>query len=137
MRTVLLISTLAIGFCGQPQPFEPDLEAALGDSFILRVGQSAVVSGTSLHLRFEEVLEDSRCPSDVACVWAGNARVRLLVAEEQDELIPIHLNTGLDPSAVSTLGYEIRLEELQPAPTTTTTVPPGDYMATLRVTRSP
>src|ERR1041384_6590460 len=51
----------------------------LGQEFELRIGQRAVIRKTNLTLRFVTVPEDSRCPSDVTCVWAGNARVELLV----------------------------------------------------------
>ena len=30
-----------------------------------------MVTGEDLKIRFEEVVEDSRCPGDVTCVWAG------------------------------------------------------------------
>jgi hypothetical protein len=39
------------------------------------IGETAIVAG--LRVRPVEVLEDSRCPASVQCVWAG--RVRLLV----------------------------------------------------------
>ncbi|HUP24741.1 MAG TPA: hypothetical protein VNB06_17615 [Thermoanaerobaculia bacterium] len=53
------------------------LEAALGVPFELRLGDSARLASTRLELRFDAVVEDSRCPADVTCVWAGNAHLRL------------------------------------------------------------
>ena len=41
------------------------------------IGESVVVQGVSLS--FVEVLEDSRCPEDVTCVWAGRARIAVRV----------------------------------------------------------
>lgn len=38
------------------------------------LGQTAFVSGP--HVRADRIIEDSRCPADVQCVWAG----RLIVA---------------------------------------------------------
>ena len=53
--------------------------------------------GESIHLenvsiKFVEVLEDSRCPKNVTCVWAGRARVLVEVTEsgkhvQQKELL--------------------------------------------------
>ena len=47
--------------------------------FKLRPGQQATVKGTKSGITFMNVGEDSRCPKDVTCVWAGNATVRLWV----------------------------------------------------------
>ena len=41
------------------------------------IGETVVVQGVSLS--FVEVLEDSRCPEDVTCVWAGRARIAVRV----------------------------------------------------------
>ena len=38
------------------------------------LGQTAFVSGP--HVRADRIIEDSRCPADVQCVWAG----RLILA---------------------------------------------------------
>lgn len=36
-------------------------------------------SAWSLRLRFDEVVTDSRCPTDVECVWAGSVEVAITV----------------------------------------------------------
>ena len=48
-----------------------------GREFKLRAGQQVTVKGTKLRIRLIAVENDSRCPSDVTCVWAGNAAVQL------------------------------------------------------------
>ncbi len=35
-------------------------------------GETVVLKGVSI--KFLEVLEDSRCPKDVNCIWAGRAQ---------------------------------------------------------------
>lgn len=42
-----------------------------------RLGEIAYVDGP--RVRADEVLEDSRCPTDVRCVWAGRLVVRATV----------------------------------------------------------
>lgn len=44
------------------------------------LGEAVVIEGITI--TFAEVLEDSRCPTSVQCVWAGRARVKVLVSEE-------------------------------------------------------
>ncbi len=46
-------------------------KARLGEEFTLPIGQSVVITGEDLDIKFVEVSEDSRCPKDVTCVWEG------------------------------------------------------------------
>ncbi len=46
-------------------------EARPGEEFSLLIGQSVEITGGNLDIKFVEVSEDSRCPRDVTCVWAG------------------------------------------------------------------
>lgn len=71
--SVLLISSSG---CSSVQPaviVEP------GASFALAPGQSATVRGTNTRITFELVREDSRCPIDVTCVWAGDAKIEIAI----------------------------------------------------------
>lgn len=40
-------------------------------------GETVVIKGISI--KFLEVIEDSRCPKDVTCIWAGRAIVKVEV----------------------------------------------------------
>ena len=51
-----------------------------GDSLRLTLGESAEREGESI--TFGSVVEDSRCPPDAECVWAGRVQVRLAVDGE-------------------------------------------------------
>ena len=48
-----------------------EFRSRLGEEFSLRIGQSVVITGEDLEIRFVEVSEDSRCPKGVTCVWEG------------------------------------------------------------------
>jgi len=48
-------------------------KARLGEEFSLPIGQSVVITGEDIDMKFVEVSEDSRCPKDVTCVWEGRA----------------------------------------------------------------
>lgn len=66
-----------------PQHIREDLEqrdAALRAPgvFVARIGETADL-GHGLLVRPLEVVEDSRCPGDVDCVWAGRLRLRVAV----------------------------------------------------------
>jgi hypothetical protein len=51
-----------------------------GAEFSLAVGNSATISGTDHRITFTRLMEDSRCPVDVQCVWAGDAKIELTVS---------------------------------------------------------
>jgi len=54
-----------------------DIAASLGQQFTLPVGQKAAFEGEELTIKFVEVIADSRCPTGVQCVWAGEAQCRM------------------------------------------------------------
>jgi len=43
----------------------------LGKEFSLSVGQTVSISGENLQITFDEVSQDSRCPTGAECVWEG------------------------------------------------------------------
>ncbi len=45
-------------------------------------------------IKFVKVLEDSRCPKDVTCIWAGRAKVLVEVTEEGKEPLQKELIFG-------------------------------------------
>ena len=47
----------------------------------IRLGGFAQLSGQDIGISFDQVVEDSRCPANVVCVWAGRAVVALTVTE--------------------------------------------------------
>lgn len=85
--------------------------------------------GESIHLenvsiKFVEVLEDSRCPKNVTCVWAGRARVLVEVTEngkhvQQKELLFGQTKQGeiINNILFTTEDSEIKGMTLKPHPT--------------------
>lgn len=124
---LLPIAVLAalVAACGPRASVRP----ALGESFQLGFGETARIGDTDLRLTFEEVLDDSRCPTGVVCVWAGNASV-LLTSKEFEAA----LNTAVEPFRVSQLGYSVQLIAVEPYPSADDQLEPLDYVVTLVVT---
>jgi hypothetical protein len=72
----------------------------------------------NLVLRMDSVLSDSRCPSNVVCVWEGNAEVRFLFTVDsiQTDLV-LNTNGGYKFNSDTIIsGYEIKLLKLSPYP---------------------
>src|SRR5687768_8422128 len=110
-RSLIVLACLALAACegqGISTPVEPARAASvrtvyLDQPFQLRVGESVVVSGESLTVTMNGVPEDSRCPTGVQCVWAGNARVSVTLAKTGQAAQSFDLNTTLDPKTATYL----------------------------------
>src|SRR5712671_4055395 len=78
---VATIAALAI-FAAAPgcATVETAIVAQPDVAFSLPLGKSAAVSGTGARITFRRVTEDSRCPVDVTCIWAGDAKIELAVS---------------------------------------------------------
>jgi hypothetical protein len=65
----------------------PRLDAALREPGIVvaEIGQDADLGG-GLTVRPVAIIEDSRCPQNVDCLWAGRMRIRAIVNDADAEL---------------------------------------------------
>lgn len=108
---------------------------AIGQDFDLAPGQTAVVDGGALSVTFVKVAQDSRCPTGVQCVWAGDGAVSLTASTPSAGKDTVTLHTTLTPRAKKVGPYEIGLVGLKPYPKQGSTIPPATYVATLHITR--
>jgi hypothetical protein len=103
---------------------------------VLRVGDEVRVDSI-LRVSFHRVASDSRCPSSVVCVWAGDGAVEITHGVGMGPSIPVTLHTTLEPKSVEFQGYVLTLVELTPYPATTNPIPPREYSIRLQVERTP
>jgi len=94
----------------------------------LRLGQSGDFG--PVNLTPVSVDEDSRCPSGVQCIWAGQVRVKVLIEP-----------AGANYTAFATLGQPLGVdggtllvEQATPQRTSTTQIPPNHYRFRIRYT---
>lgn len=142
MRTrwlVIAVPAIALAGCGLGRHAEAEpVEIAVDQAFALGGGQEAEVSGQNLRLRFTDVLEDSRCPTEVECFWTGQARIAVLVQPAESPPTTVNFNTNPAPGQAmqtATVGdYTISLKSLDPYPRTPDDpISFEDYRATLLV----
>jgi len=139
----MVVATLVLVLSGcQSHAAQADpIEAALDQDFVLQGGQEVTIRGADLRLRFTDVLEDSRCPTDVECFWTGQARISLDAEVGQDPPTSLEFNTNPAPGQGKLTndvgGYTIELKALDPYPKTPDHSPAlTDYSATLLVRKS-
>ena len=131
--TRYLLVVLALGALGcDESPTGPTIP--LNREFELGAGQSAVIEDVALSVRFNGVSNDSRCPGDAICILGGDALVHITATSRQTSR-DYELHTG-DMRPVQHEGVTIALVQLQPYPfSSRPPITPGDYRATLKVTR--
>lgn len=130
----LLLFTFVIGVM-------PQVIAAQGTSEVtLRVGQERRVASGRVRIKLISVTNDSRCPENARCVWAGNAKVKVQVRVRGGETRVLELNTsergpGTGPTGGNVDSYRVKLENLTPGRMTNRTIRQKDYRATFSITK--
>ncbi len=104
----------------------------LGEEFELAVHQTAQMTAEKISVTFQEVLEDSRCPVDVTCIWAGLAKVSLHVAVSGQER-EISLSTSPPDNSAGFENYTFWLIKVRPVPRADQTMDRSAYVVTVRV----
>src|SRR6185295_19805329 len=59
---------------------DPAIVDEPGTEFSLPVGKTAALNGSGTRITFRQVTTDSRCPVDVQCVWAVEAKIELIIS---------------------------------------------------------
>ena len=91
------------------------------------------MKAAELKVRFVAVTEDSRCPRDVTCVWAGEVKVPLEIQESSKAASLVEILEGGSTVAGA---YRVTLVRVEPAPANGMNIAPQDYRVTLRVNTS-
>jgi hypothetical protein len=132
-RGLAALALAVLAACGTSSPSE--VTVPLDREFTLRVGQTAVVDDTALRVSLAGVGDDSRCPTDVQCVWEGDAAVSVEIADTASPgRYELH-TSGRFAREVEVGAYRVTLVRLDPAPRSSVAIPASEYRATLRVTR--
>ena len=108
----------------------------LGQNFELQAGQSAACDcKDKLNVQFAGIKEDSRCPKNVNCLWAGQVIVELLVDGQSTELALGSRKKGQTSKTVN--GYTIELKKVSPYPVDQNNIKAEEYIVELVVTGKP
>jgi hypothetical protein len=127
---LILITLLGITFCACDAEKEFDLDK----SFDINYGDSYINSSHGLKIEFEDVANDSRCPKDARCIWAGNAELKFRFSSDTANE-KFGLNTNIDPKDYQKFGYIITLIKLSPPKSTANPIEKEDYTATLVISK--
>jgi len=120
MKQITLAALLALAACATT----PRRDIANGPTAPL----NEVANLEGLTVRPLEIVEDSRCPALVRCVWAGRVRIRAEISGAGTR----ELTLG-EPADVS--GGTLTLVDVRPGKRTPEAIPPRDYQFTFTFQR--
>jgi hypothetical protein len=114
IKTVAILTTVALFFLSA---CDKKVEGETGKPFVMKAGQQAGIvdnlNQRTLMVRFDEVVEDSRCPEGAYCFWAGRAIVAVSINGERLQLMA----ADADSAWVAWKDYKVRCKALTPYPT--------------------
>jgi hypothetical protein len=136
----LILICLAVSACqaGGKSSASESQPAVIGQPFQVRGGQTITLANANLSVRFTAVVQDSRCPKAVQCVWSGRAVIRLNLQSGSQPAadLDMALNLGQAGPEMTYQGYRVTLQILDPYPEQAgQTIALGDYIATLVITK--
>lgn len=131
--TIVFASTITPVPTSTPIPIIPTeqlIESLLDEEIQIKIGESVTLERGSLTIKFKSLVEDSRCPQGVVCIWEGNAEVILEVSKNE-----ITLNTALDPKEKVVGDYNIQLRDVIPYPKAGEELKPENYSIKIVVSK--
>ena len=134
MVRFVLIAMLcaAASSCSSDTPAAPDTPFDV--MVVLAPGETQTVTGSTLRVRFDAVLNDSRCPGDALCILGGDAIVQITILPDGSTAAIYELHTG-DMQPAHYNNVTITLVQLVPYPFVSNPIDPRAYRAKLRLTR--
>ena len=131
---ISIISIIFITGCIQPDSI---INVELNVPFQLKIGQVGFLKSEQIKIFFLNITEDSRCPSDVDCIWPGQVTVVINICKNFQSLRTLNLTIlGTYGPAIKEFGiYSIKLIKVEPYPISNQTIELSDYNATFLVSK--
>jgi hypothetical protein len=103
----------------------------IGEEAVFQHGEMNQSNINYLEFTITEI-NDSRCPSDVQCVWAGKVDVNIMVEKPYAGTVELSSHNH----SIDTLGdFSFELIDVAPYPLSTETIELKDYQVTLDIHR--
>jgi hypothetical protein len=128
MRTMLLTFIAILGFAAAALASKPE-------TIVVKRGQQKSAAKGEVIIKFVSVTEDSRCPTDTNCIWAGNAKVQVKIANRQGGSKMAVMNTTVGPKGDQFNGWAVYLTSLTPEPKSGKKMDQRSYVATFEIRR--
>ncbi|NJK77743.1 MAG: hypothetical protein HC944_01520 [Nanoarchaeota archaeon] len=128
--TLMVITALCLTI--QSSAFASDDSSA----FDLKISETVDVD-SDFQIKLLNILDDSRCPLDVTCIWEGTVSAEISIVKDGQSrgkyVIPLGLHDLVEPQAFDDVF--IMLSDVKPYPVSTQNIISSDYVATLVVSQ--
>ena len=125
----LFIALFWIGSCAKNDSLDPDF--MLGEAFDLKVNQTTVNQNEDVKFRIKEILEDSRCPDEVMCVWEGQVRMDVEIEIDNSTFTKELIYYSTNPLECG--GYNFRVLSVLPGTQLDETIALEDYVFSMLI----
>ena len=126
----------------QAEKEQSSADKNVSGTIYLKEGQNKFLKEYEMNVTFKGITEDSRCPKDVNCVWAGVATAEVEVMGLATRPTTLKISTMMNESRGYTdtqnfNGYSIKLVELSPETTSAKGFKAlkGSYKIGLKITK--
>ncbi len=99
--------------------------------FQLKVNQTFSIESYGITIKFLNVTSDSRCPSDVICIWQGEAKVLVNIIENNQDHGNFSLSTLIGHDQIVFGTHTLHLMQVKPFVLSTKKISSNDYVITL------
>lgn len=136
----LFLLFLNSALLGCADPDIPCQSFSLTEPTEISIGERIQHCEEPVAVTFQQVTQDSRCPTNVSCVWQGIVEIELVieVAEATESFLlssyPPYQNV---PGQVDFKGYRINFLDAFPYPHSTQKIQPEDYQVILLLEKLP
>lgn len=133
MNKVFFIFTIVclLGFSCQKEAFPEDFVIGQEENF--HCGIDYLSTDNTIKFSITEI-NDSRCPSDLKCFWAGKADVKIeLESPVKATFVLSTLDNGIYNSTDTVGNYSFQLIDVLPYPVSTETIKLEDYIVKLKI----
>lgn len=110
------------------------VSAKQGQEVSVKINTEEKANG-GVRIKFVELVEDSRCPVDTNCIWAGNAKIKVRVTRNGRSRV-LQLNTMTRGSDAVFAGYKFRLTDLDPDLRSNVRINRNGYVARIRIEKA-
>ena len=123
---------MVIAGCAKSNPNE--IQVTANTNFDLGVGKTAIVKGENISIRFDSVTEDSRCPTGVTCIWAGQAKCNMSVTVKGVTTPVVLTQSGGSEGNMQDFAGKYQVSFiLNPYPKAGSQIKPQDYVLSMKL----
>lgn len=128
MRKPIIYLVGFLAFLTSCQNFVSNTIKDFDQEIELKFGEKINFQEEGISIQFSDVVDDSRCPIEFSCFWAGNAEVVVHLNNNK-----INLNSNIDPKQANISNFTIKLISVEPYPINDTEIQDEEYSVKLQI----